>query len=250
MKETSPDRYQARAHEIALAVTVARTPHAEAIAEETMRLALTLVRKNRNYGNSVFTPPVLAQHIDPATAIRVRMSDKIARICSLLQRDKDVYTPPPNWFESVLDTFLDLAGYSILAVIALRESIKRTKPLPGFEDLDSEPVGVPASADVCSEDVSSELPFNMSHMAAWLERLQRGSTKARQAASHASHNDQTQSTSIAFVEGWAAAFEYIIETLVPPPVTCTNCGGTIKPGTTHAWEEGKKGACKILVERA
>lgn len=68
-----------------------------------------VLKKNKDYGNSVWTTPCLAPDVSVETAIRVRMSDKIARIINLVDRDdfevKD---------ERMLDTVKDLGVYSLL----------------------------------------------------------------------------------------------------------------------------------------
>ena len=76
----------------------------------------TLLLKSKGYRNSVLKAPILAPHLPPGVGIDVRMSDKIERIISL--------TATPNAaaqkMESLLDTYIDLAGYCILKVIQLR----------------------------------------------------------------------------------------------------------------------------------
>ena len=55
-----------------------------AIAQEVVRWGALLLRKNADYGSSVWKSPILAPDCDPGVAIRVRMSDKINRLASLL----------------------------------------------------------------------------------------------------------------------------------------------------------------------
>lgn len=81
------------------------------IFAEGVHLTATLLRKNADYGSSVYKQPVLAPGVDVATAIRVRMSDKIERLRNLLAsplQANRVIT------ESIDDTMRDLAGYAIL----------------------------------------------------------------------------------------------------------------------------------------
>lgn len=80
------------------------------IARTGLTVTELLLRKNRNYGSSVFKPPILAPDVDVDAAIRVRMSDKIARLCTLLGGEKDEVG------ESIADTTWDLIGYLILEV--------------------------------------------------------------------------------------------------------------------------------------
>lgn len=79
------------------------------IADKCIDIAAMLLQKNRDYGCSVWHRPALAPECDPGVAIRVRMSDKIARLTELLNRESG-----PSVNESVDDTLLDLAGYIIL----------------------------------------------------------------------------------------------------------------------------------------
>lgn len=82
------------------------------------RLREMLISKNQNYGNSAFTPPVLCPKMDPEQALLVRMSDKVARLAQLTSGEKD------RVGESIEDTLYDLAGYCILAIIAMKEDSK------------------------------------------------------------------------------------------------------------------------------
>ena len=81
---------------------------AKRIAEVGLEWVETLIKKNVDYGSSVWQVPVLAPECDPATAIRVRMSDKISRIRSLLER-KDALVD-----ESLQDSIADLGAYCLL----------------------------------------------------------------------------------------------------------------------------------------
>lgn len=69
----------------------------------------TLLAKNADYGSSVWQVPVLAPDCDPAIAIRVRMSDKINRLQTLLSGKKPEVTT-----ESIDDTIKDLGAYCLL----------------------------------------------------------------------------------------------------------------------------------------
>jgi len=71
-------------------------------------LVETLIRKNTDYGSSVWESPILAPTIPAKTAILVRMSDKVKRIAQLFSNDPLVAS------ESMLDSIRDLAGYSLL----------------------------------------------------------------------------------------------------------------------------------------
>ena len=79
-----------------------------AIAQEVVRWGALLLRKNADYGSSVWRSPILAPDCDPGVAIRVRMSDKINRLASLLDRPGEVAD------ESLDDTLRDLGAYCLL----------------------------------------------------------------------------------------------------------------------------------------
>lgn len=83
--------------------------------EYTDHLANILNQKNLAYGDS-FT-----ESVDKfgKTVIAMRLSDKFNRICNLIQRDELKEND-----ESLEDTLLDLAGYSILALKYLKEHKK------------------------------------------------------------------------------------------------------------------------------
>lgn len=78
----------------------------------TDKLAATLQEKNQAYGDS-FTASV---DKFGKTVIAVRLSDKFNRICNLIKRDELKEND-----ESLEDTLLDMAGYSILGLKYLEE---------------------------------------------------------------------------------------------------------------------------------
>lgn len=92
----------------AAAINGSRGDDQKAIAEEVLKVGTTLLRKNADYGSSVWRPPVLAPDCSPGVAIRVRMSDKISRLQTLMQSSGEVAD------ESIDDTLRDLVGYGIL----------------------------------------------------------------------------------------------------------------------------------------
>lgn len=83
----------------------------EVIADQALILACTVIRKNMDYGSSVFQTPVLAPDMDVDAGIRVRMSDKIQRMVNLMDGEGAVD-------ESLMDTMGDLAGYAMLWMVA------------------------------------------------------------------------------------------------------------------------------------
>lgn len=83
------------------------------VGEEWINL---IERKNSNYGDSVFKPPILIPNLDPESAILVRMSDKISRLSSLMAGE------PDKVGESIEDTVKDLGAYCLLFLIARRKN--------------------------------------------------------------------------------------------------------------------------------
>ena len=81
------------------------------IATAGMQIVELLLRKNRDYGGSAWKRPVLAPSLEPRTAMLCRMSDKIERIQSLLEKGGNEVKD-----ESLNDTFRDLCGYLMLYV--------------------------------------------------------------------------------------------------------------------------------------
>ena len=67
----------------------------------------TLLKKNSDYGSSVWKPPALKPGMDAGDAILVRMSDKVSRIASLQEKGPEVA-------ESLEDTIADLGAYALL----------------------------------------------------------------------------------------------------------------------------------------
>jgi len=78
------------------------------IAQEGVKWLEQLLRKNNDYGTSVWKVPVFAPNTDVSSAIFVRMSDKVERINSLLQKQEAEIS------ESLEDTISDLGSYCLL----------------------------------------------------------------------------------------------------------------------------------------
>jgi hypothetical protein len=76
-----------------------------------------LLAKNLDYGSSAWKTPVLAPGCDPATAILVRMSDKIERLGRLLGGHRG------QCDESIEDTIRDLGAYCLLWLARPREEV-------------------------------------------------------------------------------------------------------------------------------
>ena len=87
------------------------------ISEECDALERLLIAKNAAYGDSASRAPILRPTLETTTAIFVRMSDKIARIRSLLSGAEANE-------ESLDDTIRDLAGYCVL-YLATKEKKER-----------------------------------------------------------------------------------------------------------------------------
>lgn len=79
------------------------------IAERGLATIATLLRKNADYGCSVWQAPVFAPGMEPGDAILVRMSDKVNRLATLLAKGSAGEVD-----ESIDDTLTDLGAYSIL----------------------------------------------------------------------------------------------------------------------------------------
>ena len=85
----------------------------EKIREKFTEIGDLVARKNTDYGDSVFDPPLMCPNMSAGLAIRVRMSDKIKRIIQLEGNPAQVKN------ESLADAYRDLVGYSILRLIEL-----------------------------------------------------------------------------------------------------------------------------------
>lgn len=90
------------------ALTGERGDDQKRIAEVIIGWGDLLLKKNSDYGSSAWKRPVLAPGLDTDAAMRVRMSDKIERISSLLQKGSAEVD------ESIEDTIKDLGAYCLL----------------------------------------------------------------------------------------------------------------------------------------
>ncbi len=80
----------------------------KAFIDETTALAITLKKKNDDYENSIFKTGTFG--------IMARIFDKMQRIQTIVSTGSVSVDD-----ESIEDTFQDLAGYSILGLLALKE---------------------------------------------------------------------------------------------------------------------------------
>lgn len=87
-------------------------PDQERIAQVGVQWLATMLRKNLDYGSSVWNVPVLADGVDAGMAIRVRMSDKIQRLSTLLSAKQPAERMVKS--ESIDDTIADLGAYCLL----------------------------------------------------------------------------------------------------------------------------------------
>lgn len=108
----APPKYSDDVNIVMDAIDGYRGEDQQLIAEEGIAWIATMLRKNRDYGGSVWRQPVLAPDCKPGTAIRVRMSDKIARIQSLLEKDGAEVSD-----ESLEDSIRDLGAYCLLLLV-------------------------------------------------------------------------------------------------------------------------------------
>lgn len=83
-------------------------PDQQRIATVGLTWVATLLRKNSDYGSAVWQEPILAPDCSTDAAIRVRMSDKVSRIRSLLSKRAEVKE------ETIDDSIGDLGAYCLL----------------------------------------------------------------------------------------------------------------------------------------
>lgn len=94
--------------EFVAALNGERNADQKRIAEVALEWACLLLRKNSDYGGSVWREPVLAPDCPIDAAMRVRMSDKVARLNRLLSGNRAEVE------ESLEDTMRDLGAYCLL----------------------------------------------------------------------------------------------------------------------------------------
>ena len=86
--------------------------HIAIVALQTLE---TLLRKNTDYGSSVFFPPELNPTLPAESAVMVRLNDKLCRMRTLLSSGE-----PHQVAESLDDTIGDAIGYEILWLVIRR----------------------------------------------------------------------------------------------------------------------------------
>lgn len=94
-------------NELGDAISGSRGGEQQRIARVGLEWICLLFAKNADYGASVWQSPVLCPGMEVTAAIRVRMSDKIARLAALQAKGAEVD-------ESLEDTIRDLGAYCLL----------------------------------------------------------------------------------------------------------------------------------------
>lgn len=124
-----------------------RGPDQQRIAQTGTAWIETIIAKNTDYGSSVFEVPVLAPECDAGAAIRVRMSDKINRVKTLLKNVALVKS------ESIEDSIGDLGAYCLLWLARPQA----TPPASG-----SDPAEWHSETEVDLDAAATEAPANKS----------------------------------------------------------------------------------------
>lgn len=83
----------------------------ELFKDITTQLYDILIKKNHDYGSSVSQ----TYRDFGLTSYAIRISDKLNRLKTLIKEEKLLVTD-----ESIQDTLMDLAGYSVLALVELK----------------------------------------------------------------------------------------------------------------------------------
>ena len=96
-------------------------PDQKEIATVGLQWVQTLLNKNKDYGSTVFDSPTLAPGLPPASAILVRMSDKVSRIANLLKLENECRGHSVA-SEPLEDSVQDLGAYCLLWLIARKRA--------------------------------------------------------------------------------------------------------------------------------
>jgi hypothetical protein len=102
--QTKAGHYKQLAEAALMALNPTSVDHADEILREAVCL---LIRKNHDYGASVFSSGPLTPDLPPETAALVRLGDKYNRLLTLADKEAMVA-------ESTRDTIFDVLGYSII----------------------------------------------------------------------------------------------------------------------------------------
>jgi len=101
-------KYSELVHYLKIAMCGKNGADQERIAKKGLEWICLILKKNLDYGSSVFKTPILAPELPVGEAIFVRMSDKIERIRQLRQGNPNLIN------ESLEDTLRDLGAYCLL----------------------------------------------------------------------------------------------------------------------------------------
>lgn len=125
------------------------------IAQVGLQVVEQLLAKNKAYGSAAFaSSPVLCPGMPADLALRVRMSDKIARLTNLLA-NPDIDTLG----ESVDDSMFDWIGYGILWLVS--KSLQKQQKIKQELDaswLATQAEAVPAEAVPSVDETGSDRP--------------------------------------------------------------------------------------------
>lgn len=128
-EESQPNSYKENSkpiRQLQSALHGKRGPDQQRIAEQGLAWVDLILRKNSDYGSSVFKVPVLAPNLSPGDAILVRMSDKIDWLISLQKKGTAEVA------ESLEDTIRDLGAYCLLYLCRSTESPEAEKMRQGL----------------------------------------------------------------------------------------------------------------------
>lgn len=85
----------------------------QTLADVGLQWIETMLRKNADYGSSIFSTKSLAGDVDASARILVRMDDKINRLYTLAKKNNESEVD-----ESFSDTVQDLGVYCLLYLVA------------------------------------------------------------------------------------------------------------------------------------
>lgn len=95
-----------------------RLSFANAVSRAFDELENTLLTKHRDYGSK----NISAAPGGALNGLRVRMHDKLARINNLVEKSENATNSVTTEYESLRDSFLDLANYAVIGMLVLDET--------------------------------------------------------------------------------------------------------------------------------
>lgn len=111
-------------------------PSQVAIAQEGMTWVDVLLRKNLDYGDSVFQVGDFSPDVPCDAAIRVRMGDKTSRLRTLLKKvtsSGSLADATGHVDESVEDTVRDLGAYCLLLLVGWKLQQQKNKKVQDYD---------------------------------------------------------------------------------------------------------------------